>query len=128
MENDCGLDANSVMNTPEGSTLKSGLIEATTIVANTLLFQYPLSVVIDNIIDMTANCSAGNNCLLVLSTIHTVVMPVDDEDTIKETLVDGIKDSFEDGTFFENVPQNAVECPTEIKGVGWNMMKADGEQ
>ena len=77
---------------------------------------------------MTANCAEGKNCLLVLSTIHTVVMPVDDADTIKETLVDGIKDSFEDGSFFDSVPQNAVECPLGMKGVGWTLMNADGQQ
>lgn len=60
---------------------------------------------------MTANCAEGNNCLLVMATIRTVAMPTDDADTIKDKLVDGIKYSFEDGSFFDNLPQDAVDCP-----------------
>ena len=60
---------------------------------------------------MTTNCAEGKNCLLVISTIYTVAMPTDDADTIKKELVDGIKDSFQDGSFFDNLPQDAVDCP-----------------
>ena len=114
------------MNTPNGSALKSGLIEATTIIANQILFQYPLSVDIDNIIDLS-NCPYEQNCLLVLSTINTVAMPSDDADTLKQLLADGITDSFEDGTFFESIPQDAVNCPAEMMGIGWMMLDTAGE-
>jgi hypothetical protein len=115
IQNDCNLDASTVMNDPQGSALKSGLIQATTITANKILFQYPLTVQIDNIIDTTANCPQGQHCLLVVSTIHTVVMPGgDDADTLEDKLVEGIKESFEDGSFFSSLPQDAVDCPLGI--------------
>ena len=128
IQNDCGLNADSVMNTSEGSPLKSGLIQATTIICNQILFQYPLSVQIDNIIDMPANCPTGTNCLLVISTINTVVMPSDDADTLKQKLVDGIEDSFQDGSFFESVPQEAAECPAGKRGKGWMMKIGQGKK
>lgn len=111
------------MNSSEGAPLKAGLIQATTVVGNQILFQYPLSVQIDKIIDMPANCPTGKNCLLVISKINTIVMPSDDADTIKQTLVDGIKESFQDGSFFDSVPQEAAECPAGKRGEGWMMMK-----
>jgi hypothetical protein len=71
---------------------------------------------------MTANCAEVNNCLLVMTTIHTVAMPSDDADTIKDELVDGIKNSFEDGSFFDNLPQDAVDCPL-LTGEGGRVEK-----
>jgi hypothetical protein len=122
IQNDCNLDASTVMNDPQGSALKSGLIQATTITANKILFQYPLTVQIDNIIDTTANCPQGQHCLLVVSTIHTVVMPGgDDADTLEDELVEGIKESFEDGSFFSSLPQGAADCPAGIEGVGLSL-------
>jgi hypothetical protein len=122
IENDCGFDAATVMNDPSGSALKSGLIQATTIAANKILFQYPLTVQIENIIDMTANCPQGKNCLLVVSNINTVVLPMgDDADTLRDKLVDGVKESFEDGSFFSSLPQGAADCPAGIEGVGLSL-------
>lgn len=110
------------MNDPSGSALKSGLIQATTIAANKILFQYPLTVQIENIIDMTANCPQGKNCLLVVSNINTVVLPMgDDADTLRDKLVDGVKESFEDGSFFSSLPQGAADCPAGIEGVGLSL-------
>eukprot|EP00956_Cyclotella_meneghiniana_P000528 scaffold582_cov69-Cyclotella_meneghiniana.AAC.1 len=96
IQNDCGLNADSVMNSSEGAPLKA---------------------------DMPANCPTDKNCLLVISTINTIVMPSDDADTLADTLVDGIKESFRDGSFFDSVPQKAAECPDEKRGEGWMMMK-----
>ena len=54
-------------------------------------------------------------------------MPSDDADTLKQLLADGITDSFEDGTFFESIPQDAVNCPAEMMGIGWMMLDTAGE-
>lgn len=103
---------------------------------NLVYYTDELPVTIDNVIDVTDGCAAGNNCLLVQSSITTVLEDGDDSDEIKSALEDGIRDSFTSGkksdtetnrwqkpwltfpfiqpttgTFFEAIPNDTVICP-----------------
>eukprot|EP00956_Cyclotella_meneghiniana_P042154 scaffold248382_cov77-Cyclotella_meneghiniana.AAC.1 len=53
-----------------------------------------LPVTIDNVIDVTDGCPVGNNCLLIQSSITTVLEDGDAPDEVKSTLEDGIRESF----------------------------------
>jgi hypothetical protein len=68
-------------------------------------------VTMDNVIDVTEDCPVGSNCLLIVSTITTVLEDGDDPDEVKKTLEDGIKESFTDGSFYANIPSDTVICP-----------------
>lgn len=70
-------------------------------------------VTMDNVIDVTEDCPSGNNCLLIVSTITTVLEEGDDPDEVKKALEDGIKASFTDGSFYANIPPDTVICPEE---------------
>ena len=56
-----------------------------------------LPVTIDNVIDVTDGCPVGNNCLLIQSSITTVLEDGDAADEVKSTLEDGIRESFSTG-------------------------------
>jgi hypothetical protein len=68
-------------------------------------------VTIDRIIDVTENCVEGNNCLLIVSTITTVLEPGDDSDAVTNALIDGMTESFNTGSFYENIPADTIICP-----------------
>mmetsp|Transcript_1063 Transcript_1063/g.2420 ORF Transcript_1063/g.2420 Transcript_1063/m.2420 type:complete len:274 (-) Transcript_1063:236-1057(-) len=71
--------------------------------------EYP--VTIDRIIDITTDCAPGNNCLLIISTITVLPEAGDDLDAISSAIENGMKESFDDGTFFGNIPEDTVVCP-----------------
>lgn len=73
--------------------------------------QFPVTM--DNVIDVTEDCPDGNNCLLIVSTITTVLESGDDPDVVKKTLEDGIRESFTTGSFYEKIPADTVICPEE---------------
>jgi hypothetical protein len=70
-------------------------------------------VTIDRIIDVTENCVEGNNCLLIVSTITTVLEPGDDSGAVTNALIDGMTESFNTGGFYENIPADTIICPGE---------------
>ena len=72
-----------------------------------------LPVTMDNVIDVTEDCPIGNNCLLIVSTITTVLEEGDNPDEVKKALEDGIRESFTDGSFYANIPADTVICPGE---------------
>ena len=161
--NDCGLDAQAIMNEVD-NTLKSGLIAATTTTTIDILNQtYPRTensastkrrhllhgnfdsqqqsdrtlarlkplpglynrtnrrylvyytndfpVTMDNVIDVTEDCPVGNNCLLIVSTITTVLEDGDDPVEVKNSIEAGIRESFTSGSFYQNIPPDTVICP-----------------
>lgn len=157
--NDCGLDAQAIMNEVD-NTLKSGLIAATTTTTIDILNQtYPrieddtkrslvhrtsdsqqsnrylamlksfpglhnrtnrrylvyytdnFPVTMDNVIDVTEDCPVGNNCLLIVSTITTVLEDGDDPAEVKNSIEAGIRESFSSGSFYQNIPSDTVICP-----------------
>lgn len=151
--NDCGLDAEAVMNEDE-NTLKFGLEESTTTITIGILnetfprvdgveptrrrnirglvhldssasllssqqerslvyytSQYP--VTIDRILDIDTGCGPGSNCLLIISTITVILEAGDNPDEVNTAIVNGIQESFVDGTFFGAIPadvQASLDC------------------
>jgi len=157
--NDCGLDAEAVMN-EEGNTLKVGLEEATATITIGILnqtfpgvddneptrrrrrnvrglahldsslpavsssasqqeqqqqrslvyytAQYP--VVIDRILDIDTGCAPGSNCLLIISTITVILEAGDNPDEVSTAIVNGIQESFVDGSFFGAIPADTIIC------------------
>eukprot|EP00804_Cyclotella_cryptica_P020924 CCRYP_009258-RA/>CCRYP_009258-RA protein AED:0.03 eAED:0.03 QI:404/1/1/1/1/1/6/245/1277 len=80
---------------------------------NLVYYTDEFPVTIDRIIDVTENCPEGNSCLLIVSTITTVLEPGDDSDAVKNALVDGMTESFNTGSFYENIPPDTIICPGE---------------
>jgi hypothetical protein len=70
--------------------------------------EYP--VTIDRIIDVES-CDPGFSCLLVISTIAIVLEAGDDPTQVSDAIVNGIADSFSDGSIYSTVPPEALECP-----------------
>ena len=64
---------------------------------NLVYYTDELPVRIDNVIDVTDYCPAGNNCLVINSSITTVLEDGDDSNGIKSALEDGIRESFSSG-------------------------------
>ena len=71
--------------------------------------EYP--VTIDRIIDVES-CDPGFSCLLVISTIAIVLEAGDDPTQVSDAIVNGIADSFSDGSIYSTVPPEVLECPS----------------
>ncbi|EJK68821.1 hypothetical protein THAOC_09965 [Thalassiosira oceanica] len=64
--------------------------------------EHPVNI--DRILDIENDCSPGNNCLLVISTITALLDPNDDKETVKDAILSGVQDSFKNGSFYAAVP------------------------
>jgi len=71
--------------------------------------EHPVNI--DRILDIENDCSPGNNCLLVISTITALLDPNDDKETVKDAILSGVQDSFKNGSFYAAVPADTVICP-----------------
>lgn len=140
ISNDCGWNSEAVMN-EVGNSLKDGLIHATGLAVQSILegfrnddhslrkenifvpndgknngtIQVPALVLvsIDRIVDIEDNCNAGNNCLLIISTI-SIAMWEGIKERLTDAIVEGISISFDDGTFIGSIPENSVVCTSDL--------------
>jgi len=58
-------------------------------------------------------CPPGLNCMIVSSVILVTLEPGDDPEVVRDTIEEGLQNSYTDGSFFEGIPEDTVLCPTE---------------
>ena len=56
-------------------------------------------------------CPPGLNCMIVSSVVRVTLEPGDDPEIVTQTIEEGLQQSYQDGSFFENLPEDVVLCP-----------------
>ena len=118
--NDCGFDAEDIMNEIENS-MKQDLIKATWAIVNRALKETTSSldsavqlteqqpITIDQILNIDQDCKQGLNCLFVTSAISLDGYG-ENPALVIATVTKGMRESFEDGSFFDELPDDTADC------------------
>lgn len=116
--NDCGFDAEDIMNETENS-MKQGLIKATGAIVNRALKerlptrrvqlteQQPITI--DQMLNIDQDCKQGLNCVFVTSAISLEEYG-ENPALVIATVTKGMRESFEDGSFFDELPNDTADC------------------
>lgn len=117
--NECGLDADAVMN-KDNNTMISGLTDAIhkiaslalndNVVNDTTTTTHISLVKIDRVLDIETGCESGNNCLLFVTSISLILNEEGDTDRMKNAVSNGVIARFKDGRFSAAMPEHALPC------------------
>mmetsp|Transcript_37503 Transcript_37503/g.76641 ORF Transcript_37503/g.76641 Transcript_37503/m.76641 type:complete len:782 (-) Transcript_37503:103-2448(-) len=58
-------------------------------------------------------CPPGLNCMIVSSVVRVTLEPGDDPEIVGEMIEEGLQKSYQDGSFFQGIPEDTVLCPPE---------------
>eukprot|EP00984_Skeletonema_dohrnii_P009915 scaffold3819_cov98-Skeletonema_dohrnii-CCMP3373.AAC.2 len=58
-------------------------------------------------------CPSGLNCMIVSSVVRVTLEPGDDPEIVGEMIEEGLQKSYQDGSFFQGIPEDTVLCPPE---------------